>query len=110
VGVAGKVGRKGRRAGSAELRCELLICPPATLLTVLADVIADSPVRLGAQDCHPLQSGAHTGDISAAMWADAACRYVIVGHSERRTNHGESDDSVRAKAAAAHAAGLVAIV
>jgi triosephosphate isomerase len=110
VALAGELARQARRAGSAELRCELLICPPATLLTVLADVIADSPVRLGAQDCHPLASGAHTGDISAAMLADAGCRYVIVGHSERRTNHGEGDDSVRAKAEAAHAAGLIAIV
>jgi triosephosphate isomerase (TIM) len=108
--LAGELARQARRSGSNELRCEIVICPPATLLTALADIVADSPVRLGAQDCHALASGAHTGDISAAMLADAGCRYVIVGHSERRTNHDESDDSVRAKAEAAHAAGLVAIV
>ncbi len=108
--LAGELARRARRDGSTELRCELVICPPATLLTVLADIVADSPVRLGAQDCHHLASGAHTGDISAAMLADAGCRYAILGHSERRTQHGESDDRVRAKAEAAHAAGLTAIV
>jgi len=110
LALAGELARQARRSPSAELRCEIVICPPATLLSVLADIVADSPVRLGAQDCHPLASGAHTGDISAAMLADAGCRYVIVGHSERRTDHGESDDTVRAKAEAAHAAGLIAIV
>ncbi len=108
--LAGELARRARRSGSAELRCDLVICPPATLLTALADIVADGPLRLGAQDCHRLASGAHTGDISAAMLADAGCRYVIVGHSERRTLHGETDDAVRAKAEAAHAAGLVAIV
>ncbi len=108
--LAGELARRARRGGSAELRCDLVICPPTTLLTALADIVADSPVRLGAQDCHPLASGAHTGDISAAMLADAGCRFVIVGHSERRTQHGEPDDVVRAKAEAAQAAGLVAIV
>jgi triosephosphate isomerase (TIM) len=108
--LAGELARQARRSGSAELRCEIVICPPATLLSALTDVIADSPVRLGAQDCHAMASGAHTGDISAAMLADAGCRYVIVGHSERRTQHGETDDAVRAKAEAAHAAGLIAIV
>ncbi len=108
--LAGELVRRARRSESAELRCELVICPPATLLTVLADIVADSPVRLGAQDCHRQASGAHTGDISAAMLADVGCRYVIVGHSERRTQHGETDEAVRAKAEAAHAAGLAAIV
>jgi triosephosphate isomerase len=108
--LASELVRQARRAASAELRCELVICPPATLLTALADIVADSPVRLGAQDCHHLPSGAHTGDVSAAMLADAGCRYVIVGHSERRMQHGETDDVVRAKAEAAHAAGLAAIV
>jgi triosephosphate isomerase (TIM) len=107
--LAAELARRTRRGGT-ELRCDLVICPPATLLTALADSVADSPVALGAQDCHPLASGAHTGDISAAMLADAGCRYVIVGHSERRTQHGETDDIVRAKAEAAQAAGLVAII
>jgi len=110
VALAAELVRRARRAGGAELRCELVICPPATLLTSLADAVADSPVRLGAQDCHHLASVAHTGDISAAMLADAGCRYVIVGHSERRIQHGETDEQVHAKTAAAHAAGLVAIV
>ena len=107
--LAAELARQARR-GAGELRCEVVICPPATLLALLADGVADSPVGLGAQDCHQLASGAHTGDISAAMLADAGCRYVIVGHSERRTEHGESDDVVRAKAEAVHAAGLTAIV
>jgi triosephosphate isomerase len=107
--LAAELARQARRGGG-ELRCELVVCPPATLLALLSDSVADSPVGLGAQDCHQLASGAHTGDISAAMLADAGCRYVIVGHSERRTEHGESDDVVRAKAEAVHGAGLTAIV
>lgn len=110
IALAGELARLARRSTSAELRCEIVLCPPATLLSLLAEVVADSPVRLGAQDCHSSASGAHTGDISAAMLADVGCGYVIVGHSERRADHGESDDTVRAKAEAAHAAGLIAIV
>ena len=98
------------RAGAAGLAADLLICPPATLLGSVGAAIAGSPVSLGAQDCHPAGSGAHTGDIAAAMLADLGCRYVIVGHSERRADHGESDAVVKAKAKAALAAGLVAIV
>jgi triosephosphate isomerase len=108
--LAAELARLARRSGSADLRCDLVICPPATLLATLAEIVADSPLRLGAQDCHHLASGAHTGDVSAAMLADAGCRYVIVGHSERRTDHGESDEQVRAKAEAARVAGLCAIV
>jgi triosephosphate isomerase len=108
--LASELVRQARRSGSVDLRCDLVICPPATLLGGLAEIVADSPVRLGAQDCHSLASGAHTGDVSAAMLADVGCRYVIVGHSERRTDHGESDESVRAKAEAVHAAGLCAII
>jgi len=90
--------------------CDVLICPPATLLTEIAASIAGSPVALGAQDCHAEAKGAHTGDVSAEMLKDAGCRFVIVGHSERRANHGETDAQVRAKAEAAHRAGLVAVV
>src|SRR5262245_6649684 len=90
--LALELARQARRSGGTELRCELVICPPATLLTLLADSVGHSPLGLGAQDCHQRAGGAHTGDISAAMLADAGCRYVIVGHSERRTDHGESDD------------------
>jgi triosephosphate isomerase len=90
--------------------CALAICPPATLLVPVADTLRGSGIALGAQDCHAEATGAHTGDISAAMLKDAGCTYVIVGHSERRADHGETDAMVRAKAGAAHAAGLVPIV
>ncbi len=90
--------------------CDFLVCPPFQLLLPVAEALAGSPVRLGAQDCHPAEKGAHTGDVSAAMLADVGCSHVIVGHSERRSDHGETDDLVRAKAEAALGAGLVAIV
>ena len=90
--------------------CDLLVCPPATLLMEIGQAIAGSPVALGGQDCHTAQAGAHTGDVSAAMLADAGCRYVIVGHSERRADHGETDAVVRAKAEAALAVDLIPIV
>jgi len=90
--------------------CEMLLCPPATLLAQMASAAKGTALRLGGQDCHPNASGAHTGDISAAMLHDAGASYVIVGHSERRTDHGESDAQVLAKAMAAQAAGLIPIV
>ncbi len=90
--------------------CEMLLCPPATLLAQMAWAAKGSVLALGGQDCHPDAGGAHTGDISAAMLSDAGAAYVILGHSERRADHGESDALVRAKAGAALAAGLVAIV
>ncbi len=96
--------------GAAGLACELVICPPATLLAPVAEVLKSSALRLGAQDCHPTEAGAHTGDIGAPMLADIGCSAVIVGHSERRTDHGETDALVQAKAAAAYAADLTAIV
>jgi triosephosphate isomerase len=89
---------------------EILICPPATLIALIAETLAGTAVLLGGQDCHAKPSGAHTGDIAAPMLADLGCRYVIVGHSERRTDHGETSAAVRAKAEAALAAGLSAIV
>jgi triosephosphate isomerase len=98
------------RARSSAPACDLLVCPPAQLLFPVGEALAGSPVQLGAQDCHGEPSGAHTGDISAPMLADAGCSHVIVGHSERRSHHGESDGQVRAKAAAAWAAGLLPIV
>jgi triosephosphate isomerase len=91
-------------------KVETLICPPATLLYVATALCDDSPLLIGAQDCHQKQSGAHTGDVSAEMIADCFGTHVIVGHSERRTDHAESDALVRAKTEAAHAAELVAIV
>ncbi|MFQ5775052.1 MAG: triose-phosphate isomerase [Kiloniellaceae bacterium] len=92
------------------LTFDLLICPPAQLLFPIAEAIRGSVVKLGGQDCHTEPSGAHTGDISAEMLKDAGCEYVIVGHSERRGGHGETDAMVRAKAEAAGAAGLTPIV
>lgn len=89
---------------------EGVICVPATLLARAADLLSNTPVRPGAQDCHPQPSGAHTGDISAEMIKDAGARYVIVGHSERRTDHAETDELVERKAEAAWRADLVAIV
>jgi triosephosphate isomerase len=100
--------REGVAAGLAG-RAELAICPPATLLALAAEALGGS-AALGGQDCHPERSGAHTGDIAAEMLADLGARYVIVGHSERRADHGESDALVRAKAEAAWRAGLTAIL
>lgn len=93
-----------------DAQTEALICVPATLLSRAAGILASTPVRAGGEDCHAKESGAHTGDISAEMLRDAGASHVIVGHSERRTDHGEDDATVRAKAEAAWRAGLVAIV
>ena len=98
--------RRAADAGEAG-EAELLVCPPATLLAQAAWKIRGGKLSLGAQDCHPEPSGAFTGDISAPMLKDAGATYVIVGHSERRTLHHETDDLVRAKAEAALKAGLV---
>ena len=89
---------------------DIAICPPATILGAVGKAIGGSPIALGAQDCHAEDKGARTGDIAAAMLAELGCRYVIVGHSERRAGHGETDAVVRAKAEAAHRAGLIAVV
>jgi triosephosphate isomerase len=97
-------------APAADLPCDLLVCPPATLLATVARLLAGSAVAVGAQDCHPAGPGAHTGDLAASMLRDAGAASVIVGHSERRTDHGETDLLVRAKASAALAAGLSPIV
>jgi triosephosphate isomerase len=98
------------RATASPPAAELLVCPPATLIQAVAEAVRSSAIAVGGQDCHPEASGAHTGDIAAEMLADLGCRYVIVGHSERRANHGESDILVRRKAEAALRAGLVPIV
>jgi triosephosphate isomerase len=90
-------------------KADLLICPPATLVSSFA-AKASASLAIGAQDCHPKPSGAHTGDIAAEMLADAGAKAIIVGHSERRADHGESDALVRQKAEAVWRAGLVAIV
>ena len=88
---------------------DLLVCPPATQIAAVARILAGSPVAVGGQDCHTETHGAHTGDISAPMLRDAGASFVILGHSERRQNHGESDPLVRAKTVAAIAAGLTPI-
>jgi triosephosphate isomerase (TIM) len=121
--IAGNWKMNGLKASMAELeamlagasdvaaKADLLICPPATLVAAFADRARGAKaLAIGAQDCHPKPSGAHTGDISAEMLADAGARAIIVGHSERRADHGESDALVRQKAEAAWRAGLQAIV
>lgn len=91
-------------------KADCLICPPATLLAAAAAQADGSRLMIGAQDCHANVSGAHTGDVSAEMIADAGGRYVIVGHSERRADHGETDAVVAAKVEAAFRAALTPIV
>ena len=118
--AAGNWKMNGMRAALEELRTlaaahpapsvDILICPPATLILQAASLLADTPLLIGGQDCHTDASGAHTGDISAPMLADAGAMAVILGHSERREDHGETSDLVRAKARAAHTAGLTAII
>jgi triosephosphate isomerase len=104
--VAGyAAGLKGARAG-----VDLLICPPFPLLERFSSLLAGTGAALGAQDCHAAQAGAHTGDVSAVLIKELGADYVILGHSERRENHGETNADVAAKVAAALAAGLVPIV
>jgi triosephosphate isomerase (TIM) len=90
--------------------CDVLLCPPHTLIHRMHQCLANSSVVVGAQDCHAKASGAHTGDTSVAMLADAGATAVIVGHSERRADHGETSPDIRAKADAVIAHGLTAIV
>lgn len=99
-----------RYAEDEDAAFDMLICPPATLIDAVGEVIAGSGVLLGAQDCHSEAAGAHTGDLSAEMLADLGCSWIIVGHSERRQDHGEIDLAVAEKAKAAHRAGLGAII
>lgn len=91
-------------------KSEILICPPSPLIHRAAQAVAGSAIRIGGQDCHAAHAGAHTGDVSAEMLLDAGARYVILGHSERRTDYGETDAVVRDKTEAAIDAGLTAIV
>jgi triosephosphate isomerase (TIM) len=97
-------------AGAFAGKADLLVCPPATLLAGFADKARGKGVAVGAQDCHPNASGAHTGDLAAEMLVDAGACAIIVGHSERRADHGESDALIRQKAQAAWRAGVTAIV
>ena len=106
-GLLAELGASLRESGPA--RCDIVVCPPAPHIA-LAAMEAVSGIQLGGQDCHAAVSGAHTGDVSAAMLVDLGCAYVIVGHSERRADHGEDSETVRAKGEAAITAGLTAIV
>ncbi len=99
-----------RAAKVTSAGCDILICPPSTLVAQMASLAEGTPVSIGGQDCHEKESGAHTGDIAAAMLKDAGASYCLAGHSERRTDHGESDEVVKAKAEAAIQAGLIAVV
>ena len=97
--------------GAVETRqTDVLICPPATLIDRMRALAGPAPLAVGGQDCHAAVKGAHTGDISASMLVDAGASYVILGHSERRQDHGETDATVRAKTTAAWTAGLIAVV
>ncbi len=97
-------------SGSAPEDRDVLICPPATLVAHFAKEFSDEAIQFGGQDCHENEGGAHTGDISAEMLADVGAGYVIVGHSERRADHGETDAAVNAKAQAVLRAGLTPII
>ncbi len=97
-------------ADDAPAGCAILVCPPAVLIPAVVAALKKNSVAVGGQDCHFAKSGAHTGDIAATMLVDAGCSHVILGHSERRADHGENDELVRVKAEAAYGAGLVAIV
>ena len=118
--AAGNWKMNGSRAALAEVSallsahptpgCERLLCPPATLLAEMAALAKGTALQVGGQDCHAKASGAHTGDVSAGMLADAGAQAVILGHSERRADHGETDALVRIKAEAAWAAGLCAVI
>ena len=100
----------GLKGWSAASGVELLVCPPFPYLGMVTELLKGTGIRHGAQTCHANASGAHTGDIAAEMLGDLGCTYVLVGHSERRADHGESDELVRGQAEAAHRAGLTAIV
>ncbi len=121
--IVGNWKMNGLKAAAAEVRAviaavdageiktvDLMLCPPATLVMALAQMAKTSALSIGGQDCHAQAAGAHTGDISAEMLADAGAAAIIVGHSERRADHGETDADVAAKAAAAVRAGVKAII
>ena len=96
--------------GGGDMPFDMMVAPPFTLIGPIAGILAGTGIDVGGQDCHPQASGAHTGEISAPMLADLGCRYVIVGHSERRADNGETDDLIKAKAGSGLDAGLTAIV
>ncbi len=101
---------RGIAAGAGDIGAELLVCPTALHVAAVSAALKGTPVATGGQDCHPATQGAHTGDIAAPMLRDAGAQFVILGHSERRQNHHETDGQVREKTQAALAAGLTPIV
>ena len=103
-GIAAEVKAMGK------LRCEFLVCPPFTILGTVKKALRGAKVALGAQNCHFETKGAHTGDVSPLMLTDLGCSYVILGHSERRADHGESNELINKKAVAAHEAGLKTVI
>src|SRR5262249_847074 len=105
-GSVGELKKLIQNSGDLTSKTDLLVCPPATLVAAFASAARGTPIAVGGQDCHAEAAGAFTGDISAEMLADAGATFVIVGHSERRTLHQETDAQVRAKALAAWRAGL----
>ena len=105
-----ELGLMTEEQGNLTHNVDLMICPPATLVMTMAVLVEGTGIRIGAQDCHAKASGAHTGDLSAEMFADLGAAAIIVGHSERRADHGETDAIVQQKAQAVWRAGLVAIV
>lgn len=110
-GLAGSLGEVAQLAADhPSPTSDVLLCPPATLVARMAEAASGTPIAVGGQDCHANASGAHTGDTSAEMLRDAGASAVIVGHSERRTDHGETDATVAAKAEAGWRAGLTAII
>ena len=109
LALAGAVAARASAQG-ASLPADVLVCPPATLIGPVASVLEGSPVLLGGQDCHAQKSGAFTGDVAAAMLKDLGATHVILGHSERRAYHAESDLAVNAKVQAALEAGLIAVI
>jgi triosephosphate isomerase len=98
------------RKSDPDAAFDMLVCPPFTMLEAVSQMIEDSGVYLGGQTCHFEESGAHTGDISAPMLADVGCTHVILGHSERRTNHGETNELVKKQAESAHNESLITII
>ena len=97
-------------ASHPDPKVDLLLCPPATLIERMARRVGTAQIAVGGQDCHAAVSGAHTGDVSAEMLRDAGARHVILGHSERRADHGETDACIRAKAETALAHDLIVVI
>lgn len=110
LALARDLAAKMNALGSVPGNFEMLVCPPATLLWLAGQEIKDSAVALGGQDCHFAESGAHTGDLSCQMLKDVGCSHVIVGHSERRSDHKETDSLIAEKAAAAMQSGMTAVI